>query len=169
VLILFSDFTEVFLEMIENSDQTLKKKIYNRIYENLGRSSRKYGVEWNEKFYSLGIKLLKVFEREDLGIVDESLLTASEDNIAFKIKLLDFNGPKSRNSIKKVRDTPVAVLVKLVNQNRKELEYEQLRLSFLFMKQNLRARSSKFEKYETKFWDYVFRGLAVSSKFFQTS
>jgi hypothetical protein len=47
----------------------------------------------------------------------------------------------------------------------KDLEYEQLRISYLFIKQNLRATCPKFQRRETEFWDYVFWGLKSNEIF----
>jgi hypothetical protein len=102
----FSDFTEVLLEIVSNSDHAAKERFYRLIYINLKSRNRKYLAEWNEKFYGVGIRLLESFQKEDLC--------------------------------------------------GKDLEYEQLRISYLFIKQNLRATCPKFQRRETEFWDYVF-------------
>jgi hypothetical protein len=57
----FSDFREVLLEIVSNSDHAAKERFYRLIYINLKNRNRKYLAEWNEKFYGVGIRLLGSF------------------------------------------------------------------------------------------------------------
>jgi hypothetical protein len=84
VLLFFSDFKEVLLEMVENSELGMKVNLYRAFFKNLLAFNRKLACNQNEKFYGFGVALFDQFQRYKFAFspTDQQLATLETDQAA---------------------------------------------------------------------------------------